>query len=295
VIVVNLKGGLGNQMFQYAFGLALAQKHGVPLKFDLRFLRDPTPRKNLIRRNYDLDIFSIPALQATAEDLDGVGLGLGNLVLQRWWLRIYASIPGQSRVLLERRFSFDENNLRVGPDAYLDGYWQSEKYFKTVEELVREQFTIKGAHTDEAGKLMRRIAGEQSVCVNVRRGDLVNDRRLGGLDAEYFRQAVQELANRIGSDFNCYIFSDDIEWCRQNLRFTQVRHFVGHEFAGPKFSTYLSLMRACKHFIIPNSTFAWWAAWLAENEQKIVIGPKRWFRDPAVDASDLIPENWLTV
>jgi hypothetical protein len=295
VIVVNLKGGLGNQMFQYAFGLALACKYDVPLKFDLRFLRDQTPRKNLVLRNYDLDIFSIPPLQAIPDDLPGVGLGFESLVLQRLWLRFCGCLPAQSRVLVERRFSFDKNNLEAGRNAYVDGYWQSEKYFKNVETLLRDRFVVKVSHSVEAQQLLQRIAGEKSVCVNVRRGDLVNDPRLGTLDVEYFERAVRELTNRLGSGFKCYVFSDDMDWCRRNLRFAQPLEFVGHEFSGPKFSSYFSLMAACKHFIIPNSTFAWWAAWLADNQNKIVIGPRRWFRDAAIDAADVLPENWMKV
>ncbi|MBA7531352.1 O-antigen biosynthesis glycosyltransferase WbnK [subsurface metagenome] len=295
MIVVNLKGGLGNQMFQYAFGLSLAHKYGSDLKLDLRLLRNKTLRKGIVLRNYDLDIFSIPATQATAEDFGGIGLGIENLYLQRLWLRIYGHIPGQSRVLRERRYSFDERNLNVGGNVYIDGYWQSEKYFKDIETLVRERFVVIVPLAPGADKLLRRITSEESVCVNIRRGDFVNHSLHKSLETEYYERAVVELTKRIGSSYRLFVFSDDEEWCRENLRLGTGQEIVGNEFAGPKFSTKFSLMSACKHFIIPNSTFAWWAAWLAKNENKVVIGPKRWFDDPKRDTSDVLPESWVKV
>lgn len=274
MIIVNLKGGLGNQMFQYAFGLSLAHKYDADLKFDLRLLQNQTLRKGIVLRNYDLDIFSIPATQATVEDFGGIGLGIENLYLQRLWLRMYGHIPGQSRVLRERHYSFDERNLNIGGNVYIDGYWQSEKYFKDIETLVRARFVVNVPLSAEADNLLHQIASEESVCVNVRRGDYVNHPLYRELDSEYYVRAVAELTTRIGSSYRLYVFSDDEEWCRENLRLGNGQEIVGDEFAGPKFSTKFSLMSACKHFIIPNSTFAWWAAWLAKNQNKVVIEPK---------------------
>jgi len=295
MVVVNLKGGLGNQMFQYAFGFALAQKYGMPLKFDLRHLRDQTPRKNVVLRNYDLDVFSIQATQATAKDLRGVGLEFDNLRLQRIWRRIYGLLPGQSRVLREKQFSFDERRLCVGGNVYIDGYWQSEKYFKDVAMLVREKFIVTTPISDRSNRLVGQITSDESVCVNVRRGDFVNHPLHPACEREYFERAVVELTKRIGSAFRLFVFSDDLEWCRDNLRLGRRQEFVGHEFAGPKYSTYFSLMSTCKHFIIPNSSFAWWAAWLAKNENKVVIGPRLWFLDPKLNTSDVLPERWVGI
>ena len=295
MIVVNLKGGLGNQMFQYAFGLALAQKYGASVKFDLRTLRDRTPRSGSVARDYDLDVFSILPIQATPDDLFGVGLGFPDVRFQRVLSRLYGCVPGQSRILQERDISFDPRRLSIGGNAYIDGYWQSEKYFKDIEPLVRERFVVTAPISSEAAALGEQISRQESVCVNVRRGDFVNHPLHPACDREYFERAVAELTRRIGDAFPVFIFSDDVDWCRENLRLAKNQHIVGHEFAGLKFATYFYLMSACKHFIIPNSSFAWWAAWIAKNESKVVIGPSRWFADPTMDTSSVLPENWVHV
>ena len=92
-----------------------------------------------------------------------------------------------------------------------------------------------------------------------------------------------------------YVFSDDIEWCRANLSFGIPTMFVGDEYAGEKGEGHMYLMSKCKYFIIANSSFSWWGAWLALFKDKIVICPKQWFGDASIDTSDLIPESWIRI
>ena len=236
-----------------------------------------------------------PLTQATADDLRCVGLGLGDVRLQWVWLRLYNLIPKQSRVLLQKSFAFDARDLEVGGHVYVDGYWQSERYFKGIDSLVRQHLVVTTPLSVQSRELLDQIAAEETVCLNVRRADFVNHPLHRSLDAEYFARAIEEMRGRLGRAFRLLVFSDDIEWCRENLRLGVTPEFVGHEFAGAKFSTYFSLMSACKHFIIPNSSFAWWAAWLATNPDKVVIGPLRWFADPKVDTSNVLPDDWIRV
>jgi len=295
MIIVSLKGGLGNQMFQYALGLALSVKHSVPLKLDLRYLNDRTPRRNFVYRDYDLDIFGIPACQATAEDLRRFGLGMSNLTLRESWLRVRALLPIQRRVYQERIISYDERVMALGGDAYLSGYWQTEKYFSSIAPIVRERFTVSSPYSQEVEDLRQTISSQMSICVNVRRTDFVNHPTYQTTDVSYFNRAVKEMNRRIGSDCRVFIFSDDVEWCRSNLHLTTSQEVVDHRFAGPKFSHYFALMSACRHFIIPNSTFAWWAAWLSRSSGKIVIGPRRWIANLRQDTRDVLPAEWVVV
>jgi hypothetical protein len=103
------------------------------------------------------------------------------------------------------------------------------------------------------------------------------------------------MKSRLDSDFRVFIFSDDVDWCRQNLHLAADQTIVEHRFAGERFSQYLSLMSHCKHFIIPNSSFAWWAAWLSNNPRKVVIAPRKWFADPRIDTKDILPTGWVAI
>ena len=137
---------------------------------------------------------------------------------------------------------------------------------------------------------------EHPVCLNVRRGDFVSNPLMnvehGVLGLDYYYGAINEIIQK-EKDIHIYIFSDDIEWCSNNLKFDVPTTFVDHTYAGEKFSSYLLLMQTCRHFIIPNSTFGWWAAWLSNHSNKTVIAPKRWFNDASRNTKDILPNSWI--
>ena len=139
-----------------------------------------------------------------------------------------------------------------------------------------------------------KIESSMSICLNVRRGDFVTNPHHGTCSLYYYSQAIEYIVDRV-KDAYFYIFSDDIEWCKKNMQINYPFTMVTHDIAGEKFKYYLKLMVDCKHYIIPNSTFGWWAAWLNTNPDKIVIAPKQWFRKPEIDTSDVIPRGWLRI
>jgi hypothetical protein len=293
VIVVSLKGGLGNQMFQYALGYKLARERGVPLKLDVRYLRDRTPRANFVYRDYDLDVFGIRPDEPSNGELWRFGLGMSNLALRLGIVEAAKRLRISRRIYAERTFAFDREVLGVGQSAYLSGYWQTEKYFADVADEVRKMFTVTTPATVEIEDMLASISGQKSVCLNVRRADFVTNPIYQSIDSDYFSRAVELLRGRIGDGFHLFIFSDDIDWCKSNLDFPSGQTIVEHRLAGQKFSQYLRLMAACKHFIIPNSTFAWWGAWLAQNPGKVVVAPQRWLATDAHDTSDILPVSWI--
>lgn len=282
MVVVKLNGGLGNQLFQYAAALRLALKHRAQLKMDIRqftqLLAHTTPRQ------YELKHFAIRG-----------SLLPPDTVWRRWWRR--ATLQPRLTVIKEKHYHFDPAILGLGDNIYLDGYWQTAKYFSDVRQHVLDEFRVKTPLTERSRRLSARMHASNSVAVHIRRGDYVANpttRQYHGVCSEaYYAAAAQRLTQRV-HDISWYIFSDDIPWCRQHLKLPGATTFVDHN--GPE-RAYddLRLMSACKHFIIANSSFGWWGAWLSLSPQKIVIAPKRWFNTPAMNTTDVVPSDWITL
>jgi len=286
MIVVKLQGGLGNQMFQYAFAKNLAMQNKTTLNFDLSFLLDKSPRENFVFRDFDLDIFN---LNVFAEEIKK----------QSVFKKIKSRLTN-SKVfnLKEKHFYFEESNFLKGKNSYIDGYWQSEKYFKEIEYQLRKDFSFKHLLTTREELMNEKIKSTNSVCVNFRRTDFVDLKNSaethGAVGLDYYYEAIRVIETKISNPV-FYVFSDDIDWCEKNFKIDHPTIFVSHKYKGPKFSSYLNLMSNCKHFIIPNSTFAWWGAWLSVFEEKIVIAPTNWFKESSLQdqTQDLLPNNWI--
>lgn len=297
MIVVKLQGGLGNQMFQYALGRELQRRSGRDLALDVTSLLDRFPRSNVIFRDYDLDIFSIqPRLTWSSRLAQWLPLPLlyssGVAALARW-----QDVLGTQRYI-SGTVKFREEVLEARGNIYLDGYWQSPKYFKGSEAVLRREFKVKQPVSPAGELIAEQMASTDSICVNVRRTDFVSLQssidRHGFIGAEYYDRGIQLIAPRLKNP-HVFVTSDDVDWCRENLRFDVPTTVLGHEYKGYKFGEYLTLMSRCKHFLISNSTFAWWAAWLSTSEDKSVVCPLNWYRDPTVDSSDLIPPEWTRI
>lgn len=292
MIIVRLKGGMGNQMFQYALGRRLAHKHGSELKFDLGFFaEDDQGNPNHVVRNYDLDIFNVAGSPASAAEISKLAKRTNNTFLERVLNKI---IGPKASHIREPHFHFSESAYNAPDNVYLDGYWQTEKYFADAEDLIRSDFTFKEDVGVEAREILREIEATESVCVNVRRGDFVTNPFHGALGTDYYRQGEEIINARTGAE-KYFVFSDEVEWCEANLKFDRPAVFVSHKFAGRKFQDYIRLMAACKHFLIPNSSFAWWAVWFNVNSNRAVVAPKQWFSDSSWDPKDLIPEDWIRI
>jgi hypothetical protein len=291
MIIVKLWGGMGNQMFQYAFGRSLAHRHDTTLKLDLGFFRNQPRNKKHVFRSYDLDVFNIQEEFATEKEVLKLGRRFKNDLLERGFNRV---LGVKRSHIVEPHFHFSPSIHQSPDDVYLDGYWQSEKYFSDIPQIIRSEFTCREPLNAKAEKLMDDIKNSVSICLNVRRGDFVTNSFHGTYGAEYFAAADAIISRKI-SGYTYYVFSDEIDWCEQNLKFGVPTVFVSHEYAGPKFQDYLRLMTACRHFVIPNSSFAWWAVWLNGSKDNMVIAPKKWFNDPAMDTRDLYLPGWIKI
>ena len=281
---------MGNQMFQYALGLQLADQLGAELRLEVGNLLYRNKPPGFTYRNYDLDVFKVephflvrPELLAPLMNLR-VG-PLGRLV-RRLGERGYP-------VVEEPHFHFAPELLTdARENAIYEGWFQSPRYFAGVEDRVRTAFTYRRPLLEASRGLADRIAAHDAVCLNVRRTDFLTTDVLNATDQAYFERGAAYLTERLDTP-RIFVFSDDVVWCRNNLRFDAPTEFIGHEHKGFKFGNYHRLMRLCNHFVIPNSSFAWWAAWLNENAGKMVVAPRHWFTDPTIDTSDLVPERWI--
>ena len=292
MIIVRLTGGLGNQMFQYAFGRHLAEMHGTVLKIDLSFYADSKLNSAYgAVRQFDLDMFNVDLTVAGEKEVARLSKRVANSYLDRALNRILGL---KGTVLLEPHYHFSETAYDAPDNVYLMGYWQSSRYFADIELLIREVFTFKSPPSAAASKLLDKINNTSSVCVHVRRGDFVLHPLNGLQGKDYVAAGERIFAGRV-SNPNYFVFSDDIEWCEANLEFAGPAIFVSEDFDGSKLQDDLRLMGACKHFIIANSSFSWWAAWLSTYSHKIIVAPKNWFLDKALDTKDLIPKEWIRI
>ena len=291
MIVSELMGGMGNQMFQYALGRHLAINNKTELLLDTKFLLDRTPKKDFVYRNYDLGIFNIDEKFTPPEISNKYGLckTFTNKLLNK------LIKPKMLTCVFEGDFRFKPEILNTLDNAYLNGYWQTEFYFKAIESIIRKDFTFKETMGFKASELAQKIKNTNAVCLNVRRGDFVNNPTHGTLGMDYYGMAEKILIEHGVVNPVVFIFSDEIEWCKEHIKLSSETCYVGHEYAGDKFRDYMELMMLCKHFIIPNSSFAWWAAWLSNNAGKKVIAPKNWFPNAKWQTDDLLPSNWIKI
>lgn len=290
MIITQLTGGLGNQMFQYAFGRTLAERHNTELKLDLTFYSDKKRNSayNAIR-GYDLPIFNIRESIASEAEIwhfaKRVRIDIGDRILNR----LLGVKKGHIR---EPHFHFSEWANSSPDNSYLSGYWQSEKYFSSSVETLRSEFSFREPFAPAALSVADKIGGSESVCVHVRRGDFVTNPFNGLCGRDYYENGAKIIQDKY-PDVKFFVFSDDLGWCKQNLNFSAETTFVDGDFGPLKFREDLWLMSNCKHFVIANSSFAWWAVWLNGRNDNLVIAPKAWFQDRSFDTADLVPSRWI--
>ena len=292
MIIVRLMGGLGNQLFQYAIGRAVSQRSEEEFKMDI--LGYENQSGSMTPRKYALQIFNIQENFADKKELEKMkGKVDGRLlkILQRWGL-----LKKHDFFVAEPHFNFAPEILEVSGDVYLQGYWQTEKYFKDIEELLRKELTLRAEFSIQEKEITQEIKNCQAVSLHIRRGDYVSSATTGKFHGicslEYYAQAIEKLKQQLENP-TFFVFSDDIAWVKENLKIDFPTKYVSD--GNLKDYEDLVLMSFCKHNIIANSSFSWWGAWLNQNPEKIVIAPKRWFADTSIDTSDIIPENWIRI
>ncbi len=295
MIVVLLKGGLGNQMFQYAAGRRLAHKRNTSLALDLSWFENAEQQPGSVR-TYELGDFNVKErfINHSAFVLARPEAGLK--------IKVYKYTKGLFKPRLtpyikpDDEYRFDERVLNLPNNTFLEGFWQGPRYFENIRDLLLKDFSYKKPPVGKNKELADKIAKVDSISVHVRRGDYANNKYFKGFhgltELDYYQRAIDKLAGGVKQP-HFFVFSDEPKWCEKNLKINFPVTYVSHNKSG---SEDLRLMMNCQHNIIANSSFSWWGAWLNQNPNKIVIAPKRWFLNKKANAEiDILPKEWLRI
>ncbi|MBQ9377901.1 MAG: alpha-1,2-fucosyltransferase [Schwartzia sp.] len=285
MILVEISGGLGNQMFQYACGKALALRNNDMLALDLSWYEVPG------RRDFQLTHYNISHVKC-----DNAGLlSLKTAHRCRRWIE---SVFRKNRRIRENGFGYDGSVLSAKGNIYLQGYWQSEKYFLDCKEAIAKDFCLSEkldrSNEEWADKIK---SSRNSVSIHIRRGDYLsqpeNREIYAELSVAWYCNALRIMEALLG-EMNLFIFTNDIPWVRANFLFDAPMLFVDANDENNGYKD-MYLMSLCNHHIIANSTFSWWSAWLNRNPDKIVITPRKWFKKEDMNHDDLAPDDWIVL
>ncbi len=292
MILSHIIGGLGNQMFQYANGRALSLDRSVPLKLDTQDFEGYQ-----LHNGFELDrIFDIQTQIATEADIKTVlGWRSHSLIRQRLFRKQLELLRG-ARLFVDTQFTTWSHISEVPDDCYLMGNWQTEMYFKHVEDSIRSDFSFKSPLDGRNKELADQINSSVAISLHVRRGDIAaNPASLafhGLCSLDYYRRAVSYLTERVTQP-EFYIFSDDMPWVKENMHLPHPCHYIDHNKGAESYND-MHLMSLCRHHIIANSSFSWWGAWLNPCKEKIVIAPEQWFL-AEFDSSNIVPSDWINL
>lgn len=301
MIIVKLTGGLGNQMFQYALGLHVSMINKLPLVMDLTAFEGIVADPHKGARVFSLKPFNLSAGIASIETLSKFNFYLKSLFFKRL-LRFYTGKDSyfKRKYIIEpssNYFHFDPRILKhiIQGDVYIEGYWQSEKYFNEIEDIIRKEFSFKDEPDEINKKIIQEMESVDSVSIHVRRGDNATSSSLGNgvLPTEYYHAALRKLEVDVKAPV-LYIFSDDPKWVEENLKFTYKTVYISHNGDEKNYED-LRLMTHCRHHIIGNSTFSWWGAWLGKKSNQIVIAPKTYQANIDISNTDFLPKEWIKI
>jgi hypothetical protein len=297
MVIAKLWGGLGNQLFQYAAAFSLAQRLQTEVVLDPRHCYDE------VIRPYELDHFNIRGHRWTRSEQPWIermvrlarpsdeSTGYAMRPLKRVLTPLIAPY---FKYVKDKYQGFDSTILSLRGHIYMTGTWACENYFSSHEQLIRKEFSFSTRAEGENLKVLELIRACESVGIHVRRGDYVSNaaanKRYGLCSLEYYQKAIQFISERIVAP-TFFVFSDDPQWARENILTGHKTFYISHN-QGEKSWEDFRLMTECRNFIIANSTFSWWAAWLGANVRGTVIAPRRWTLDP-VGTDDPVPSRWI--
>ena len=301
MIVIRFTGGLGNQLFQYALGRHLSLIHNRPLRFDTSGYIATTPDAKLGTRLFGLGAFSISGQLANSDELQPFEMYRREGTKGRISRLANRCVPFRfRRYIIENKADFWRFcrfvlRSQLAEEVLFQGHWQTEKYFEDIAAIIRNDLRLKLPAEGANAEMLSTIGGVDSVAVHVRHGDNATSaaKHHGVLPPSYYEQAAGLMKKRISKP--CFfVFSDDPDWTKENLRLPAPTIFVVHNGDEKNYED-LRLMAACKHHIVGNSTFSWWAAWLGKKDDQIVLAPAQYLicsNGHGRDYRDYYPSSW---
>jgi len=278
-------------MFQYAMGKHIALKNNTKLLLDTRLFQ-----YHGMHNGFELDRVFIKSLNLASKKQLRDLLGWRH---SRVGMKIITSkgfkFLGGKNFFIEDGLTFNKAVEFLPSDCYLSGYWQSENYFKDIKEIIRKDFKFRQKLTDQNLMIAKQILSSNSVSLHIRRGDYITnaDSVHSNCTVDYYTRAMDYFDSKLSNPIY-FIFSDDIEWVKKNLKIRNEHKFINHN-KGLNSHNDMHLMSLCRHNIIANSSFSWWGAWLNSNREKIVVAPEKWFKYDELSARDIIPSSWVTI
>ena len=282
MIICKIMGGLGNQMFQYAYGYTLAQKYGQEMVLDISWFSDKT--KNPLNRQYELNKFNL----SYSRCIEKKNIPFFIRILENKYINKLIRIINLKKIKL---FSYEfllngkgnyERNDEPHPNIYLDGYWQNCHLFEGYEEKIRKEFQPKIVMSEEYFDLERQISNGNNLAMHFRRTDKIKTKY--DLDNDYYMKAFQYCNSKNSLD-KIFIFSDDIDWCKKNLKFDLKTVYVHFSNCNSAIEEMIAMSKS-KNVIIAKSTYSWWSGWLSNTKAQIIAPDFGWL-------PNLIPNNWL--
>lgn len=291
MIYIDLKGNLGNQLFEYACARRIQEVTGQTICINTYFLKKYRPEYSCNLQNYILNenvVFEDKKALPWYVNTYAVPIRYIKKIMPRIFYKIMAKFG--IYIWLKETYK-DLSKVPKRKNYYFVGYWQSTKYFNDIDLLLREEFQPKYSLKAENNDLYNIIQNKESICLTIRRGDYVSNEKYRKkfflCDTEYFLRGIREIKKTIPNAV-VICFSDDIEWVKNNVPIDgEVYYESGKDPVWEK----LRLMSTCKHFVISNSSFSWWAQHLSNNENKIVVAPNKWYPDGRT--GDIFEPNWV--
>jgi len=288
MVVVQVNGGLGNQMFQYAYGFYLAKKTGKKLFIDTKLLDYYPFKSQFTRRKFELHIFNLSG-ETICIRSSLIKLLLKNSFLFKFYNFIIFSLKNFEQV----RFVDLDRIYKDNTNYFLDGHFQSYKYLDFISSDIRNEFVFDLDNFHDANSI-ELLNTRNSISIHIRRSDYLNKNNSdihGVLSLDYYIEAIRYITDRVDYP-HFYIFSDDVDWVTENLKLNYPFTVIDNNTGSDSYKD-MALMSMCDHNIIANSTFSWWGAWLNNNDLKIVIAPKQWFKSKV--NFELLCPNWIKI
>lgn len=292
MIFVNMRGNFGNQLFTYAFARKIQEKTNQKICVNYYYLKK-------YKKEYTFNLNKYILNENVIFDCEKKLPFWGNpytyfsRIMKKIFPRLYLKVMSLFGVYMWLGSDYMEINIKEHKNYYIDGYYQCSKYFDSIKDIILKEFTPKNDCEKENEKLYELIEKTNSVCVTIRRGDYVSNpeykRRFFVCDKDYFYRASEQIEKLLEKP-TYFVFSDDVEWAKENIKFGENTYY---ESGKDSVEEKIRLMSMCKHFIISNSSFSWWAQYLSKNKNKIVVAPSIWFTDGT--KGDIYQEEWKLI